>query len=95
MTSEYRYSTHGDDFGVQYTGYEHAQRLANALESLYTITTEWFGLTLDWDYEARTVDMSMPGYIAQALTKFQHEPPKRPEHTPHAYRHRHIVHRLN
>jgi hypothetical protein len=72
-----------DDFGVQYTGQEHAQHLADTLESLYTITTEWpgtryLGLTLDWDYEARTVDMSMPGYIAQALTKLQHESPRRP-----------------
>jgi hypothetical protein len=27
----------------------------------------------------------MPGYIAQALTKFQHESPPRPQHAPHAW----------
>jgi hypothetical protein len=79
-----------DDFGVQYTGREHAQHLADTLESLYTITTEWpetryLGLTLDWNSKDRTVDMSMPGYIAQALIKFQHESPQRPQHVPHAW----------
>jgi hypothetical protein len=64
-----------DDFGVQYTGREHAQYLADTLESLYTSTTEWpgtryLGLTLDWDYDNRTVDMCIPGYIPRALTKF-------------------------
>jgi hypothetical protein len=75
-----------DDFGVQYTGQEHAQHLTDTLENFYTITTEWpgtryLGLTLDWDYDARTVNMSMPGYIANALTKFQHESPQRPPQT--------------
>jgi hypothetical protein len=42
-------------------------------------------VTLNWDYEARTVDMSMFGYIAQTFTNFQHEPPKRPQHATHAY----------
>jgi hypothetical protein len=58
-----------DDFEVQYTGCEHAQHLVKAPESLYTIITEWpgtryLGLTMDWDYKARIVDMSMPGYSA-------------------------------
>jgi hypothetical protein len=78
-SSYYLQSRVVDDFGVQYTGREHAQHLADTLESLYPIMTEWsgtryFGLTLDWDYDNRSVDMSMPGYIAQALTKFQHAP---------------------
>jgi hypothetical protein len=42
--------------------------MATALKYLYTITTEWssnryLGLSLNWDYEARTLDMSMSGYI--------------------------------
>jgi hypothetical protein len=66
-----------DDFRVQYTSREHAQHLATALESLYTITPEWSGtrylvLTLDWEYASRTVDMTMPGYITQTLTKSQY-----------------------
>jgi hypothetical protein len=52
------------DFGVQ-TGCEHAQHLIDTIASLNTLTTGWpgtryLGLTLDWDYKARTLDMSIP-----------------------------------
>jgi hypothetical protein len=58
------------------------------LEDKYLITTDWtgtlyIGLTLAWDYKARTVDLSMPGYVTKALERFQHPPPKRPQHSPH------------
>jgi hypothetical protein len=36
-------------------------------------------------HEARSVDMFMPGYIAQALTKFQPEYPKCLQHAPRSY----------
>jgi len=29
-------------------------------------------MTLKWDYEKRTVECSMPGYVQEALLKFQH-----------------------
>ena len=79
-----------DDFFVKYVGREHADHLKNALEDLYTITVDWSGslycgLTLDWDYEARTVDISMPKYIAKALERFQHPVPTKPQHSPHAW----------
>jgi hypothetical protein len=41
------------------------------------------GLTLEWDYKKRTVDLSMPGYIKAALHKYQHAATSRPEHVPH------------
>jgi hypothetical protein len=79
-----------DDFGVKYVGEEHAQHLIDTLQSLYSITTDWTGslycgLTLKWDYLARTVDLSMPGYVATALLKFMHPTPARPQHSPHAW----------
>jgi hypothetical protein len=79
-----------DDFGVKYVGREHAEHLLGALESLYSVTCDWdgknyTGLTLDWDYTARTVDISMPGYIEKALARFAHPPPARPHHSPHAW----------
>jgi hypothetical protein len=40
-------------------------------------------LTLEWDYNSKTVDLSMPGYINAALHKYQHPAPTRPEHAPH------------
>jgi hypothetical protein len=75
---------------VKYVGEEHATHLIKALQELYEITIEWPGtrylnLTLEWDYDARTVDMSMPRYIEQALLKFQHEPPPRPQHSPYPW----------
>jgi hypothetical protein len=43
------------------------------------------GLTLDWVYKDRTVDLSMPGYIKAALHKYQHPAPERPENSPHTW----------
>ena len=54
-----------DDFGVKYIGKENADHLIQALQKLYTISIHWtgslfFGLTIDWDYTARTCNISMP-----------------------------------
>jgi hypothetical protein len=77
-----------DDFGVQYVGKEHAQHLIDALETNYTVSKDWTGglycgITLKWDYSKKHVDLSMPGYIKDALHKFQHPLPKRPQHAPY------------
>jgi hypothetical protein len=42
-------------------------------------------MTLKWDYKNRTCDISMPGYVANVLGKFQHNTPKHPQHTPSRY----------
>ncbi len=34
------------------------------------------GITLDWDYENRHVDISMPGYIKKELQEYGHIMPK-------------------
>ena len=79
-----------DDFGVKYIGREHAEHLIQALQAQYTITTDWTGelycgITLKWDYDAGTVDLSMPGYVAKAMKRFLHSMPSRPQHSPHAW----------
>jgi Reverse transcriptase (RNA-dependent DNA polymerase) len=82
-----------DDFlAVKYVSKEHADHLIQALEAKYKITIDWegkqyCGLTLNWDYEStpRTCDISMPGYTEPALTRFNHPPPTRPQHSPHAW----------
>ncbi len=79
-----------DDFGVKYTDKRDADHLVNALQDKYKITTDWegllyCGLKLDWDYKTRTVDLSMPGYVAAALKKFQHPPPAKPQYAPHEW----------
>jgi hypothetical protein len=40
---------------------------------------------LDWDYKNKFVDLSMPGYIKEALHKFQHPTPTLPENPPHTW----------
>jgi hypothetical protein len=79
-----------DDFGVKYVGREHAEHLMECIKKNYSISSDWnggayCGLTLDWDYKNRTVDLSMPGYIKVGLHKYQHTDPARPEHAPHTW----------
>jgi hypothetical protein len=79
-----------DDFGVRYVGREHAEHLMACIKKKYNISsdcngTAYFGLTLEWDYKKRTVDVSMPGYIKAAPRKYQHPAPARPEHAPHTW----------
>jgi len=76
-----------DNFGVKYVGKQHADHLFSALEEHYEAATDWegklyCGLTLHWDYNARTVDIPMPGYVAAALHQFQHNTPRQPSHAP-------------
>lgn len=64
-----------DDFGVKYNGLEHAEHLLETLRKFYIITVNWegskyIGLQLDWDYQARTVALSMPDYVRKALARF-------------------------
>ena len=77
-----------DDFGIKYESMADANHLLDALRALYNITVDWTGtlycgLTLAWDYDVRTCTLSMPGYITNALHKFQHPLPTKPQHAPH------------
>jgi hypothetical protein len=79
-----------DDYGVKYVGREHAEHLMTCIRKSYNISSGWngtayCGLTLDWDYKNRTIDLYMPGYIKAALHKYQHPAPARPEHAPHGW----------
>jgi hypothetical protein len=79
-----------DDFGIKYVGHDNAQHPVRALASLYTIFTNWTGslycgLTIKWDYLNRHIDISMPGYVAAAIHKFNHPLPKHSEDAPHTW----------
>jgi hypothetical protein len=79
-----------DYFAVKYVGREHAEHLMACIKNNYNISSDWngrayCGLTLDWDYKNRTGDLSMPGYIKEALHKYQHAAPARPEYPPHTW----------
>jgi hypothetical protein len=75
-----------DNFAVKYVGKQHAEHLRNALLQTYELTTDWTatvysGMTLKWYYDNRTCDISMPEYVSNILSKFQHDSPKHPQHT--------------
>jgi hypothetical protein len=78
-----------DDFGVKYTNRADAEHLMTTLTTIgYKVSQDWegtryCGLTLTWDYNAGHVTLSMPGYVERALQRFQHNPPKRHEPSPH------------
>jgi hypothetical protein len=79
-----------DDFAVKYITDAVAHHLRNALLRNCEITTDWggtvySGITLKWDYDKRTCDISMPRYVNNVLNKFQHDNPKTPQHRPSKY----------
>jgi hypothetical protein len=79
-----------DDFGVKYTHQQDAIHLIKALREIYDLHLDWtgklyIGITLDWDYVHRTVDLSMPNYVREALHKFQHHSPLLAQDSPHEW----------
>jgi hypothetical protein len=79
-----------DDFAVKYVGKQHADHLRNTLLKTNELTTDWAatvysGMTFKWDYKNRTCGISMHGYVSNVLSKFQHDAPKHPQHTPSRY----------
>jgi hypothetical protein len=76
-----------DDFGVKYTDKKDIDHLINSLKKDYELTEDWdgdlyCGIKLKWDYEARTLDISMPRYIIKQLQKYKHASPPWPQHCP-------------
>jgi hypothetical protein len=80
-----------DDFGVKYTNEADAKHLLSVLKQHYKCSVDWegtryCGLTLAWDYKARTCDISLPGYIERVLKRFAHiAPNNKREDSPHAW----------
>jgi hypothetical protein len=75
-----------DYFAVKYVGKQHADHLRNDLLKSYELTTDWEAkvysdMSLKWDYKNRTCGISMPGYVSNMLSKFQHDAPKHLQHT--------------
>ena len=79
-----------DDFGIKHGSLNDANHFINALREMYEITIDWIGklycgVTLGWDYYNRQCTLIMPGYIANALHKFHHPLPIKPQHAPHIW----------
>ena len=77
-----------DDFGIKFVGVEHLQHLVESLKKSYEIVldptgSKYCGITLEWYYKNKTVDLSMSDYVPTKLKEFDHPHPSRPQHSPH------------
>ena len=74
-----------NDFEVKYTHHQDAIDLIAHLNKEYTTVTNWkgnlfSGICLQWNYTAHTVDLSMPTFVPEALKRFDHPSPVKPQH---------------
>ena len=79
-----------DDFSIKYFNKEDAYHLLDALRDHYKISIDWegkhyCGLTFDWDCTNKYVDVTMPGYIAKTLERYQHKCLTNPVYSLHKY----------
>jgi hypothetical protein len=79
-----------ENFAVKYVGKHHTEHLRNTLLRTYELTNDctatlYSGMKLKWDYTTCICEISMPGYVSNILSKFQHGSPKHPQHTPSRY----------
>jgi hypothetical protein len=78
-----------DDFGVKYVGKEHANHLMKCIRANYKLIEDWSdnlycSVKVKWDYNACTLDISMPGYVQKQLLKYKHVLSPRPQHCPYS-----------
>ena len=79
-----------DDFLIKYTKDEDLEHLNDAIRRDYKFKVneeakQYVGIHLNWDYENRTVRLSMDGYVEQALLELEHEPATTPYYAPSRY----------
>ena len=82
------FSLVADYFGVNCQGIQHTKHLKEALEKYYKVAVDWkgrlfCGITLDWNYNMRHVNLSVPGYVQRKRNKYQHANIKNPQHSPY------------
>jgi hypothetical protein len=63
--------------------------LVASLKTKYKLVNDWdgdlyCGIKLQWNYNARALDISMPGYVRRQLAKYKHVVSSRPQHCPYS-----------
>jgi hypothetical protein len=76
------------NFGVEFVNKADVNHLISSIKSAYTLTEDWTGnlycgITLEWDYVERTVNILMPGYIKMKLQEYEHIMPKKLQMCPY------------
>ena len=76
-----------NDFGVKSTLKEDIDHLVEGIRNKYPFKIVWdaekyFGMHPKWNYDKRTIRVSMDGYVIQALKEFEHHIPKQRHYGP-------------
>ena len=79
-----------DNFGIKLFANDDITHLLDALQENYSITidpsgSKYHGLTINWNYSEKKVDIFMPNSISKVLERFQHPFPKLPQYSPHKW----------
>ena len=67
-----------DGVGAKYMRKEHTDHLISALKEIYVVDEDWHGkkycgISLDWDYDKKKANLSIPGYYSKARTLSRHQ----------------------
>ena len=76
-----------DDFGINYVGEENAKHLLGVIKEFYEMEEDctgslYCGITIEWHYEKKYVDIKMPNYVPNQLLTYGLQPPRLAQHTP-------------
>lgn len=79
-----------DDLCIKYFDIKDPHHLLDKIGKIYNYTVDWegknyCGLAFNWNYNKGYVDVSISGYIQDALQRLQYKPKKTPLHSPHHY----------
>ena len=79
-----------DDFLIKYTLEEDLWHLPDTIKAHYKFKVDleakqYVGINLKWENNKQTVQLSMDGYVKQAVQKFKHEAPDKPYYSPSMY----------
>jgi len=79
-----------DDFGVMFTDQADADHLESVLSTKYEVHLDWsgnrfLGIDLAWDYDQRSVTISMTDFVRKALARYGYDFSKGKRHSPGGY----------
>ena len=75
---------------MNYVGKHHAEHIMSVFREHYKISHDWkgkryLGMDIDWYYGHRKVHLPMLSYVTDALTRFRHDNPHKPQHQPYPH----------
>ena len=77
-----------DNLVIKYGNRDDIGHLLGMLKQHYDIEVDWkgalyCGITLNWNYEQKFVDLSMPNYVHKVLKRYHHLAPRRKQDCPY------------